>query len=321
MKYFNNSSNYLNKSNLISDDNILGLFISILLILFAVLVAPKLPSTISCFFNNTYFIVIFMIVIILLANKHLAVSLICLIIFFIIINNQNKNLISDSQVPQSTLPQPTIPQPTVPQPIVPQPIISLLQVQQSLVAQPTVPQPTVSQPTVPQPTVSQPIVSQPTVSQPIVSQPIVSQPIVSQPIVSQPIVSQPTVSQPIVPQPTVPQPLTKDSSNILNFANAHSESSLNMINYKNNIDSALEATSYGNHELAKQYEQQANSYLKNNITLNNSLKGIPKVYSELLYAEIPQSTVQPTVPPEISLVCDYDENIFVWDDYEHAYIL
>jgi len=66
--------------------NIFNSGIGLLLILFAVLMVPKLPLSITNIVNNLYFKLLFIIVIILLANKHFTISLICLIIFFIIIN-------------------------------------------------------------------------------------------------------------------------------------------------------------------------------------------------------------------------------------------
>jgi len=76
--------------NSISDNKVLQPVIAILLILFAVFMAPKLSKSNSKFINNIYFKIFFIIVIILLAKKNLSISLICLIIFFIIINNTHE---------------------------------------------------------------------------------------------------------------------------------------------------------------------------------------------------------------------------------------
>ena len=38
--------------------------------------------------------------------------------------------------------------------------------------------------------------------------------------------------------------------------------------------------------MGKQYEKDANNYLKNNITLNDDIKGIPVESSENLYEEV-----------------------------------
>ena len=92
-----------------------------------------------------------------------------------------------------------------------------------------------------------------------------------------------------------------ESANVLNIANAHLDASLNMIGYNNNMELSLDATFKGNHDQAKQYEQQANNYLNNNVTLNDSIKGLPIELSNKLYAQVPEMNVPNSnlIPPNI----------------------
>ena len=62
-----------------------------------------------------------------------------------------------------------------------------------------------------------------------------------------------------------------DPSTIANIAQNHMASSLNMINYNNNIEAALDAYFHNDYELGKKYELQAQQYLQNNITINDNI--------------------------------------------------
>ena len=91
-----------NSISFVSDDKILGPTIAILLILFAVFMAPKLPLHATNFVNNIYFKIIFIIIIVLLSKEHLALSLICLIIFFTIISNSHKKYYHNQDMQSSS---------------------------------------------------------------------------------------------------------------------------------------------------------------------------------------------------------------------------
>ena len=62
------------------------------------------------------------------------------------------------------------------------------------------------------------------------------------------------------------------------------------------MESSLDAHVKGNINLAKQYEDKASLYLKNNVTLSDKIKGIP-VKSNILYAEVYDKTPN-LVPPK-----------------------
>jgi len=103
MNILNNRFQYLNKSaSVMSDNKVLGPVIAILLILFAVFMAPKLSKNTTNFIDNSYFKIIFLLVIILLAKKNIVISLICLIIFFILLNSSQVN---NSEEQEDTLEQ------------------------------------------------------------------------------------------------------------------------------------------------------------------------------------------------------------------------
>jgi hypothetical protein len=114
--------------------------------------------------------------------------------------------------------------------------------------------------------------------------------------------------------------LVKDSSKILNIANNHLLASLNMIDYNHYMVLALDAFVHNNYDLSKQYEQKAHSFLLNNITLNDNLKGISGEDSKKLYAEVPPSSMPNNilVPPQSRCDTINAANISGWDDYEHA---
>ena len=466
MDIFNKGSSYLNDSiSSISNDAILGPIIAILLILFAVLVAPKLPQSTTKFVNNVYFKIIFIIIIILLANKHLAVSLICLIIFFVIINNKSTvrlqemppqipSELSTTIIPTMTMP-PMIQEPTMTMPpMIQEPTMTMPQ----MIQEPTMTMPTmIQEPTMTMPT----MIQEPTMTMPTMIQeptmPTLPPQVLDNNIINgsalpiTPDITPTTVSTIINMTPTVDtivsqikenftdyidntikneeilrnqiksetnhsvvqeldnsanklvvarnavtsivnnnntftndqiltnlvksdylidasnnamkngdcisadqlrqaslsqtnivnsllqcealksaasnaqkNGLVKESTKLLDNANTHLESSINMINYNHTMEKALDAHTKGNYDQSKMYEQHANEILRNNITLNDEQKGIPVELSTNLYAKVPPSNspdvhlIPPNIPPKSQ--CDNINavNISGWTDFGYA---
>jgi hypothetical protein len=204
MDVLKKESNLLKKSiSLISDDKVLGQVTGILLILFTVLIAHKLPSSITSIAHNLYFRIFFVIIILLLVKKHLAISLILVIIFFIInsvpVKNNNECESNEHNIVQSTTVNPQVTQTMQPQ------VCQSMQPQVNQTMQPQVNQtmqPQITQTIEPQVTQTmQPQVTQtmqPQVTQTI--EPQVTQ--TMQPQVTQTI--EPQVTQTIQPDITLP---------------------------------------------------------------------------------------------------------------------
>jgi hypothetical protein len=483
-----------NSFSIISDDKMLGQIIAILLILFTVLIAHKLPSSVTSIVRNNYFRLFFVIIVILLAKKHLAISLICLIIFFIIntapVNNKIKN--GSKNQPQTVNP-PVTPSTQMTQ----QQMAQVTQPQMTQVTQPQMTQQQMAQVTQPQMTqqqmtqVTQPQMAQ--VTQPQMTQQQMTQ--VTQPQMTQQQMTQVTqpqmTPQQMIPTPTpiIPKipialaiqhalsdsmrsdtingsaiPLHKDitqttvstinvvnpiaddivnkmkensaeyvnntllneqqmrtnaqlpnidasvskelensanklalarnaitsivnnnnvslneslltnlvKSDLLNnasnkasesgdnitanqlqqisqshlnvingiiqsdaiklkadeakknglneafttishIADTHLLASLNMKSYNDHMEAALNAFTNGNYELSKKHEKEANTYLQKNLTLNNSIKGVPVESSKNLYEEVHFNSINNNRCDNIPAV-----NISGWDDYGHA---
>jgi hypothetical protein len=436
MDFFNNGSKYFNKSvSAISDDKILESIVSILLILFAVLVAPKLPQSVTTFVNNIYFKIIFILALVLLAKKYLVISLICLIIFFVIINNKKTTTPSKQRIPNTTTPNTTTTNTTMPKlisinpttistespPRYTQPPITLAPVIQPLLTNvpindtvilPTF-APIINQPVIPNipiavastyalspsmradiingstipinnnitPTTASTIIAINPIANNIVTkikenftnyinnsvtnektmrnqaethqdgeisqyllnsadkvaigrnaissiinkndattndllikslvksdlfndaamQALQSGDNLSAQQLNQVSLSQSNVANALVQSKILKltaqnNPSSTDASKLLDIANNHLNASLNIINYNNNMESSLDAHVKGNINLAKQYEDKASLYLKNNVTLSDKIKGIP-VKSNILYAEVYDKTPN-LVPPK-----------------------
>jgi hypothetical protein len=72
----------------------------------------------------------------------------------------------------------------------------------------------------------------------------------------------------------------------------HMKASLNIINYNNNMELSLDAFNKGDYVLSKKYQDLANTYLDNNITLNDNIKGITVENSNKLYEQVNLNTPQ-----------------------------
>jgi hypothetical protein len=70
------------------------------------------------------------------------------------------------------------------------------------------------------------------------------------------------------------------------------------------------------------YQELANKFLQNNLTLNDNVEGVPIEYSEDLYAKVPNTLINNSIPLNIppSTRCDVIDavNISGWDDYGYA---
>jgi hypothetical protein len=111
-----------------------------------------------------------------------------------------------------------------------------------------------------------------------------------------------------------------DSLAILNIADTHLEASLNMISYNDNMEKALDSYLKGDYDLSKKHAETANSYLKNNLTLNDSTKGFAVESSKKLYAQIPvmSNGDNNLVPPASRCDKIAAVNISGLEDYEYA---
>jgi hypothetical protein len=93
-----------------------------------------------------------------------------------------------------------------------------------------------------------------------------------------------------------------------NISDSHLNASLNMINYNNNMELSLDAFNKGNYDQSKKYHDLANTYLENNITLNDHIKGITSEDSNKLYEQVEQNNSN----------CNDVPNITGIDNYEYA---
>ena len=403
MDILNKGSSYLNKSvSVVSDNQVLGPAVAILLILFAVLVAPKLPSSVTLFVNNIYFKIIFILIIVLLAKQHLALSLISLIIFFIIINNKHtdNNTMYKTQKPlTNSKPQdleneePQYLQNEEPQALL-EPSNSIpISIATNYALSDQMRTNTLNASIMPinkdmAPNAAATIVASTPMVDSIVSnikdnhndyvnhcinkenilrkqaenhsdtnisqslsnsadKLVVGRNAVTAIVNNQDVqtndqlikalvksellqeasieaskandyesadqlkiasVSQSNIASALVQSNVLKETAQNmqnnnpiESANVLNIANAHLDASLNMIGYNNNMELSLDASFKGNHDQAKQYEQQANNYLNNNVTLNDSIKGLPIELSNKLYAQVPEMNVPNSnlIPPNI----------------------
>ena len=401
MDIFNHKFKHLNNSN--SENKILGPVIAILLILFAVFMAPKLPKSATHLMNNNVFKVIFIIIIILLAKKHLAVSLISLIIFFIIINNHQsenhkKTVRFSNNTPINTLintPINNTPINNVKSTSFPDlhPLVNgitipdiSISVASSNVLSDDVRKTTIISSALPitpniTPTASNIIVNSNNVSDNIISNiknnkskyinditatekklrhdaskntdVNVSQNLINdadklasariaitsimndkdvdtnhellKSLVKADILKNASINASKNGDKITSNQLDQASLSNANMANSliqckilktknknisdsHLNASLNMINYNNNMELSLDAFNKGNYDQSKKYHDLANTYLENNITLNDHIKGITSEDSNKLYEQVEQTNSN----------CNDVPNITGIDNYEYA---
>jgi len=108
-----------------------------------------------------------------------------------------------------------------------------------------------------------------------------------------------------------------ESIKLNEIASKHLDATLNIVNYNHSMESALDAFTKGDYNAAKSYQDKASEYLKNNVSLNDSINGLSVEHSEILYAQV-QPYPNAPLPPVTRCDTIKAVNTTGWDDYDVA---
>lgn len=106
-----------------------------------------------------------------------------------------------------------------------------------------------------------------------------------------------------------------ESIKLNEIASKHLDATLNIVNYNHSMESALDAFTKGDYNASKEYQNKANDFLKNNISLNDSINGLSVEHSEILYAQV-QPYPNAPLPPVSRCDTIKAVNATGWDDYD-----